>query len=58
MENKEDLIKFLRALTENEDIKADSSIIRQAANCGFIEKNNLKLTPIGHNYLVNNSACL
>lgn len=63
MENKEDLINFLgevkQGIKENEwhKVKQEKArLITQACNCGFIETN-LQITPIGLNYLQNNSIC-
>ena len=63
MQNKEELINLLNILkkgiddTEVLELKEnDHRLISQARHCGFIE-NDLRLTPIGVNYLRNNSAC-
>lgn len=63
MQNKEELINLLNYLREGIDEQQlhqlkekESRLISQACHCGFIESN-LQLTPIGINYLQNNSAC-
>ena len=63
MQNKEELINLLNCLRQGIDegelhqLKdRESRLISQACHCGFIESD-LQLTPIGLNYLQNNSAC-
>ncbi len=55
MKNRELIIALLNQIKDGEKslLNADAELIRQAENCGFIQ--NFQLTPIGRNYLSNNT---